>query len=613
MARKGWLGRISRDLLGDTLVAAIDIYYDLEGGINGTDKLVRRYLAIAPATCLELLCRQVGQHGFDPERHMHTPVDLRITAADLPELARIIPRPSPPALHWLDRKAQSVGDIMSVQDEAGAESVFKGDPELLDGTHMLYGVRNDYVHGRGPRRYDRRLVLWVVRRHLEKNLAQMPPLLAIFMLVGVDRAMERGDEDAAVDLYQKIVAEEKAEAEASGVDTSTLRVIAGKAAEIFGRDDEAAGWYGKAIEADPGNANAHAAMTCILARMGRNRDALAAYDKAAEIDPPYVNAHMGRGSILWHLGRHADALECYRRAAEADPPSIGSRTEAGMPDDVRDDLTSSIYAHDAAVDPAGWCARRRGHRRGCASCAPAECFGAQDGCDRARGWTGREERSRRAACRRPRRGLGEPLPMKRFKATAARRCVDRYMLHLVNTGYGPADARRIVHRARFLASELGASVRVARVATAFVELDISVDPARLDALVKRLGPIGPLDNARNVSEAEAAAARPSKEDGMREGIEYFNGERFWEAHEAWEGAWKQCEGAEKLLVQGIILVAVAFAHSQKNDTGVGINMFGRALEKIGGHTGRYHGIDVDAVRERVAAMRRSGEMALFQI
>ena len=186
------------------------------------------------------------------------------------------------------------------------------------------------------------------------------------------------------------------------------------------------------------------------------------------------------------------------------------------------------------------------------------------------------------------------------------------MLHLGNTGYGPADARRIVHRARFLASELGASVRVARVASTFVELDVSVDPARLDALVKRLGPIGPLDNARNVTEAEVAP-HPSKDDGIREGVAYFNGERFWEAHEAWEGAWKQCQGAEKLLVQGIILVAVAFAHSQKNDTGVGINMFGRALEKIGDHTGRYHGIDVDCIKERVALMRRSGEMALFRI
>lgn len=186
------------------------------------------------------------------------------------------------------------------------------------------------------------------------------------------------------------------------------------------------------------------------------------------------------------------------------------------------------------------------------------------------------------------------------------------MLHLVNTGYGPADSRRIVHRARFLASELGASVRVARVATTFVELDVSVDPGRLDALVGRLGPIGPLDNARNVSEAEAAAP-PAKEDGIREGISYFNGERFWEAHEAWEGAWKQCHGAEKLLVQGIILVAVAFAHSQKDDAGIGINMFGRALEKIGDFSGRYHGIDVDRVRALVAGMRRTGEMALFRI
>ena len=201
---------------------------------------------------------------------------------------------------------------------------------------------------------------------------------------------------------------------------------------------------------------------------------------------------------------------------------------------------------------------------------------------------------------------------KKFKATAPPDGMDRYMLHLVNGGYGPGDSRRIVHRARFLASEVGASVRVARVASTFVELDVSVDPAMLGALVKRLGPIGALDNARNVSEAEAAGC-PPKEDGIREGISYFNGERFWEAHEAWEGAWKQCRGAEKLLVQGIILVAVAFAHSQKGDADVGINMFGRALEKIGDSGGTYHGIDVDRMRGLVAGMRRTGEMALFRI
>ena len=184
------------------------------------------------------------------------------------------------------------------------------------------------------------------------------------------------------------------------------------------------------------------------------------------------------------------------------------------------------------------------------------------------------------------------------------------MVHLANDGrYGPPDSRSIVHRARFLCSAAGASVRVARVATTFVELDVSVEPEMFDDVAARLAPIGPLDNVRHVAEEDPVP----KEEGMREGVAYFNSERFWEAHEAWEGAWKQCSGEEKLLVQGIILVAVAFAHMQKNDNGVGINMFGRALEKIGGYRGSYHAIDVDRVRSLISGMRASGRASLFRI
>ncbi len=186
--------------------------------------------------------------------------------------------------------------------------------------------------------------------------------------------------------------------------------------------------------------------------------------------------------------------------------------------------------------------------------------------------------------------------------------MERYMIHLRNGGYGPKDSRDVVRRARFLCASLGASVRVARIATSFIELDVSVDGGKLDEAIERLSPIGELDNIRHVVEEEA-----SKEDGIREGISYFNGERFWEAHEAWEGAWKKCDGEEKLLMQGIILVAVAFAHSQKNDTDVGINMFGRALEKMGDYAGSYHNIDVDRMREKITGMRHSGQMCLFRI
>ena len=47
---------------------------------------------------------------------------------------------------------------------------------------------------------------------------------------------------------------------------------------------------------------------------------------------------------------------------------------------------------------------------------------------------------------------------------------------------------------------------------------------------------------------------------IKDGIFYFNNERFWECHEAFEGAWKQCTGDEKELIQGLILVAAALVH-----------------------------------------------------
>lgn len=186
--------------------------------------------------------------------------------------------------------------------------------------------------------------------------------------------------------------------------------------------------------------------------------------------------------------------------------------------------------------------------------------------------------------------------------------MERYMLHLQNNGYVPLNSRELVHKARELCSDLGALVRVARVASKFVEFDVSVEKEKLDSVIKKLNTIGKLDNARHVVEEEI-----EKEDGIKDGIFYFNNERFWESHEAFEGVWKKCYGKEKELVQGIILVAVAFAHSQKNDDAIGIGMLGRVAEKLGNSPSIYHNIDVDRIRNKIKDMQNSRELVRFQI
>ena len=182
------------------------------------------------------------------------------------------------------------------------------------------------------------------------------------------------------------------------------------------------------------------------------------------------------------------------------------------------------------------------------------------------------------------------------------------MLHLKNKGYLPKNSRELVYKARDLCSDMHASIRVARIATKFVELDVSVDQDDMQSLVDRLSPIGTLDNARHVIEEEIA-----KEKGVKDGIFYFNNERFWESHEAFEGVWKKCVGREKELVQGIILLAVAFAHAQKNEDSIGIGMLQRALDKLGNSPSMYSTIDVDRIRKKIKDMQEENKLTIFEI
>ncbi|MEK0346055.1 MAG: DUF309 domain-containing protein, partial [Nitrosopumilus sp.] len=80
--------------------------------------------------------------------------------------------------------------------------------------------------------------------------------------------------------------------------------------------------------------------------------------------------------------------------------------------------------------------------------------------------------------------------------------MERYMLHFKNKDYGPEHSREIVNKARDLTSDLNVTVRVARIASKFVELDVGVEKEDLDTLVERLSPIGSIDNIRHVIEEE---------------------------------------------------------------------------------------------------------------
>lgn len=197
---------------------------------------------------------------------------------------------------------------------------------------------------------------------------------------------------------------------------------------------------------------------------------------------------------------------------------------------------------------------------------------------------------------------------KRFKKFPQTYLVERYLLHFKNEKYLPENCRELARKGRDLVSDMDVSVRLARVATKFIEFDVAAEKEVINSLVKRLSSIWDIDNIRHVVEEHV-----TKDKGIEDGIFYFNNERFWECHEAFEGVWKQCYGREKELIQGIILVAVAFAHQQENEESIGIGMLGRALEKLGTSPSMYHSIDIDRIRKYVIEMQTVNKLTRFEI
>ena len=182
------------------------------------------------------------------------------------------------------------------------------------------------------------------------------------------------------------------------------------------------------------------------------------------------------------------------------------------------------------------------------------------------------------------------------------------MLHLKNENYIPKNASELLHQSRDLSSGMNVTIRDTRVSRKFLEFDVSINKENLDELLAKMKPLGELDHAKPVIEEEIP-----KEDAIKEGISYFNDERFWECHEVFEGVWKKCVEQEKILVQGIILVAAALVHYQKNENQICLSILNRALLKLGNAPGQYNNIDVDSLRNKVNEIITSGKITTFLI
>ncbi|MFB3915254.1 MAG: DUF309 domain-containing protein [Terriglobales bacterium] len=87
------------------------------------------------------------------------------------------------------------------------------------------------------------------------------------------------------------------------------------------------------------------------------------------------------------------------------------------------------------------------------------------------------------------------------------------------------------------------------------------------------------------------------------GLDLFNAEKFFDAHEVLENVWRATDGPEKNFLQGLIQAAVALHHhSQQNIEGARSVLL-RALQNLAPYPGSYGGIDLSALRSELEQWR----------
>lgn len=173
----------------------------------------------------------------------------------------------------------------------------------------------------------------------------------------------------------------------------------------------------------------------------------------------------------------------------------------------------------------------------------------------------------------------------------------RYMIYLKNSNYLPKDASTLLGRARGLFSDTQITIRDTRVSRDHIEFDTNAEgKSVVDDITNKLSLISPLSEYEQIVEKHM-----SKEEAFKTARSLFNQEKYWATHEVLESVWKNLKGDERDLVNGIILIAAAFVHAQKDESEICISILKRAARKLSKSDdfGVYYGIDTYKLKHLV--------------
>ena len=186
----------------------------------------------------------------------------------------------------------------------------------------------------------------------------------------------------------------------------------------------------------------------------------------------------------------------------------------------------------------------------------------------------------------------------------------RYLVRLDNNqAYAPKDVRLLEAKIREL---LGSADKIGnlRVSTTAIELDLFAAPSDLSRTKSLLE--GKSSKVVTLRSLESRTSTRAEDEALREGIDLFNQERFWEAHEVLEEIWHPATGVDRDTIQGLILTAAALVHYQKDEKSVCVSVLGRAKEKLG-TLDQFKGLDIRSLRVSIEQILKDNMPMLLRI
>ncbi|HSL14357.1 MAG TPA: DUF309 domain-containing protein [Nitrososphaeraceae archaeon] len=186
----------------------------------------------------------------------------------------------------------------------------------------------------------------------------------------------------------------------------------------------------------------------------------------------------------------------------------------------------------------------------------------------------------------------------------------RYMVYLDNPQFEPADADLILKKSRELTNSLDIIIRDCRIASDFIELDLSIEKKEnIDKVFNLLKKISSIKEIIEVKERHL-----SKEESIDRAVYLFNDEKYWWSHEALEMVWKEASGHEKQLLNGLILICAALVHFQKNENNICFSILERSMIKfLNVKDSNYYGINIDKIKILIRQILENKKILKFKI